>query len=108
MERVAVVIPNWNGARFLPDCLESLRGQTFRDFVTYVVDNGSRDGSLELLRQRYPEVQVLGFPENRGFSAAINAGVAASRGEYVAALNNDTEVDPAWLERKRSGKPSFA
>ena len=37
MERVAVVIPNWNGARFLPDCLESLRGQTFRDFVTYVV-----------------------------------------------------------------------
>lgn len=97
-ERVSVIIPNWNGARFLPVCLESLRRQTYRDFITYVVDNGSVDGSLELLRQNFPEVVVVGFPENRGFSAAINAGIAASRGEYLVALNNDTEADPRWIE----------
>ena len=97
-ERVSVIIPNWNGARFLPVCLESLRRQTYRDFITYVVDNGSIDGSLELLRQNFPEVVVVGFPENRGFSVAINAGIAASRGEYLVALNNDTEADPRWLE----------
>ncbi len=97
-ERVSVIIPNWNGARFLRACLESLRRQTFRDFVAYVVDNGSTDGSRELLARDFPEVRVLGFPENRGFSAAINAGVEGSRGEYVAALNNDAEADPGWLK----------
>lgn len=97
-ERVSVIIPNWNGARFLPACLESLRRQTFRDFVAYVVDNGSADESLALLARDYPETVVVPIPENRGFSAAINAGVTASRGEYVAALNNDTECDEHWLE----------
>lgn len=63
-----------------------------------MVDNGSADGSLELLRREFPEVVVVGFPENRGFSVAINAGIAASRGEYLVALNNDTESDPHWLE----------
>lgn len=96
-ERVSVVIPNWNGARFLIPCLESLRRQSFRDFVTYVVDNGSVDGSRELLARDFPEVRVLGFEENCGFSTAINAGIKASRGDYVAALNNDTETDPEWL-----------
>lgn len=97
-ERVSVIIPNWNGARFLPTCLDSLRRQTFRDFVAYVIDNGSADESLALLARDFPEAVVVAIPENRGFSAAINAGVAASRGEYVAALNNDTECDARWLE----------
>ena len=97
-ERVAVIIPNWNGARFLPDCLESLRRQTYTDFAVYVVDNGSHDASVPLLRERYPEFRVVELPENRGFSAAMNAGIAASRGDYVAALNNDTEAHPRWLE----------
>jgi GT2 family glycosyltransferase len=97
-ERVSVIIPNWNGARFLPACLESLRRQTFRDFVAYVVDNGSVDESLALLARDFPEVVVVAIPENRGFSAAVNAGVAASQGQYVAALNNDTECDARWLE----------
>lgn len=96
-ERVSVIVPNWNGARFLVPCLESLRRQTFRDFTTYVVDNGSVDNSRELLARDFPEVRALGFSENRGFSAAINAGIKASRGDYVAALNNDTEADPDWL-----------
>lgn len=97
-ERVAVIIPNWNGKRFLDACLLSLRQQTFTPFTTYVVDNGSSDGSVDYLRSHYPEVVVVAHADNLGFSAAINAGIAASKGEYIAALNNDTEVHPQWLE----------
>jgi GT2 family glycosyltransferase len=96
--RVTVVIPNWNGERFLRLCLDSLRRQTFPDFETVVVDNGSSDGSLSLVKRDFPEVRALALGKNRGFSAAANAGIEASTTEYVALLNNDTEVDPGWLQ----------
>ncbi|HEY74576.1 MAG TPA: glycosyltransferase family 2 protein [Thermoflexia bacterium] len=95
---VSVIIPNWNGAHHLPTCLESLRRQTFRDFEVIVVDNGSTDGSLDLLARDFPEVRVLPLGENRGFAGACNAGIRAARGEFVVLLNNDTEADPHWLE----------
>jgi GT2 family glycosyltransferase len=96
--RVAVAIPNWNGERFLTACLTSLRGQSFGDFMTIVVDNGSTDGSLELLENSFPEVRVVPLGENRGVAAAFNAGVGASGAELVVLLNNDTEQDPGWLD----------
>jgi GT2 family glycosyltransferase len=96
--RVTVVVPNWNGETFLDLCLSSLRRQSFRDFETVVVDNGSSDGSVKLVERDFPEVRVVRLPENRGFSAAVNAGIRASEAQYVALLNNDTEVDPRWLE----------
>ncbi len=95
---VSVVIPNWNGARHLPVCLESLRSQTYSHIETIVADNGSSDGSLELLAERYPWVQVLALGKNRGFAGACNAGIRAAHGEFIALLNNDTEADPRWLE----------
>lgn len=97
MERVAVIVPNWNGKRFLDACLSSLRRQVFTDFVTYVVDNGSTDGSVAHIEAHYPEVRIVRHALNLGFSAAINAGIRVSRGEFIAALNNDTEVDEGWL-----------
>jgi GT2 family glycosyltransferase len=97
--RVTVVVPNWNGERFLDLCLSSLRKQSFKDFETVLVDNGSSDNSVEFVAQNFPEVRVVRLPENRGFSAAVNAGIKASSAtEHVALLNNDTEVDPGWLE----------
>lgn len=95
--RVTVIIPNWNGERFLRTCLGALREQTFRDFETVLVDNGSTDGSLPLVSRDFPEVRAISLNENRGFSAAVNAGIEASRAEFVALLNNDTEQDPGWL-----------
>jgi GT2 family glycosyltransferase len=92
------VIPNWNGERFLGLCLGSLRNQAFEDFETVLVDNASTDGSLRLLERDFPEVRVISMSENRGFSAAVNAGIEASEANYVALLNNDTEVAPGWLE----------
>ncbi len=98
MERVSVVIPNWNGEKFLTLCLKALRSQTYRDFAAYVVDNGSNDDSIDLIEREFPEVKIIRFPLNRGFSAAVNAGIKASAGDYIVLLNNDTEVDVSWLE----------
>jgi GT2 family glycosyltransferase len=96
--RVGIVIPNWNGAHLLPACLDSLRQQSFSDFAVIVVDNGSTDGSLDLLRRDYPDVQLVALPENIGFAGGVNAGIRACGGEYVVLLNNDTEAAPDWLE----------
>ena len=95
--RVTVVIPNWNGERFLDLCLGSLRNQSFRDFETIVVDNGSTDGSIDFVRGHFPDVDVVELGENRGIAAAFNVGVEASGTEFVVLLNNDTEQDERWL-----------
>ena len=95
---VTVVIPNWNGERFLDLCLGSLRDQSFRGFKTIVVDNGSEDGSLGFVAKNYPEVKTIALGGNRGIAAAFNIGVEASETEYVVLLNNDTEQDRCWLE----------
>ncbi|MBA2443462.1 MAG: glycosyltransferase family 2 protein [Rubrobacter sp.] len=97
MPCVAVVVPNWNGERFLGPCLSSLLRQSYRDFETIIVDNGSEDGSLALLDREFPEVRALPLGENRGFSAAVNVGIGATDAELVALLNNDTEQDAGWL-----------
>jgi GT2 family glycosyltransferase len=95
--QVTVLIPNWNGRQFLEECLDALQAQLFHGFETVVVDNGSTDGSQELLRSRFPEVRLLALGENRGFAAAMNEGIRAASTPLVAFLNNDTRVEPDWL-----------
>jgi GT2 family glycosyltransferase len=95
---VSVIIPNWNGAHHLPVCLDSLYRQSYVRFEVILVDNGSTDGSLALLERDYARVQVISLSENHGFAPACNIGMRAARGEIVVLLNNDTEVDPGWLE----------
>ncbi|MHB0856755.1 MAG: glycosyltransferase family 2 protein [Anaerolineae bacterium] len=95
--RASVIIPNWNGMGLLRPCLNSLRRQTIRDFEVIVVDNASTDGSQAALAEEYPEVRVLAQTRNLGFAAGCNAGIAAALGDVLVMLNNDTEVDPAWL-----------
>ena len=98
MARVTVVIPNWNGRELLEVVLPGLAAQRYRDFRTLVVDNGSSDGSVEYLRETWPDVDVLALPSNVGFAPAVNHGIAASRdSELVALLNNDMELEPDWL-----------
>lgn len=95
---VSVVIPNWNGAADLAECLASLRQQTLRDAMeVLVVDNGSTDDSLELLARQGSFVRTLANRTNRGFAGGCNQGIRAGRGEFVALLNNDTVVEPGWL-----------
>ena len=98
----SVVIPNWNGMRWLDGVLSSLEGQTVRPLETIVVDNGSTDGSLEHLARRWPGVVVDSWADNRGFAAAANSGFAKARGEFVAMVNSDVELSPDWIERTRA------
>ncbi len=93
---VCVVIPTWNKRDLLRTCLESLAAQSIRGSVL-VVDNGSTDGTLAMVRSEYPWVDCIGFDRNLGFAAAVNRGIRESRASLVALLNNDTEADPGWL-----------
>lgn len=98
MPTMSVIVVNWNGKHFLDACLSALRAQTCQDFETILVDNGSEDGSVDFVRERFPEVFVLTLNQNRGFSAANNAGYEIARGDLIFLLNNDTEAHPNWLE----------
>lgn len=95
--RVSVIIVNWNGRRLLQTCLGALKMQSFADYETVLVDNGSTDGSVEFVREHFQGVDVIALPNNRGFSHASNVGIQRARGEYVATLNNDAEADASWL-----------
>lgn len=93
---MAVVIPSWNSAGLLQRCLDSLADQD-AELEPMVVDNGSGDGSVELLRER--GVPHVSLPENTGFAAAVNLGVARTRAPLVLALNADTVLEPGAVGR---------
>jgi GT2 family glycosyltransferase len=99
--RASVIIPNWNGLALLRPCLDSLAAQTLTSqeggFEIIVVDNGSRDGSVDAVQAEYPWVHVLALSENLGYAGGCNAGIEIARGEILVMLNNDTEAEPDWL-----------
>jgi len=95
---VKVIVVNWNGKRFLPECLDGLRRQVHGSFTVTLVDNGSSDGSVEFVRRNYPEVEVMALSKNLGFAAANNIALEALNTEYVALLNNDAVPHPMWLD----------
>jgi len=95
--KITVVIPVWNGAAWLAPCLAALAAQSFRDFTVIVVDNGSTDNSRALVVRHAPQATLIAWERNRGFAAAVNAGIRASCTEYVALLNMDTLPRPDWL-----------
>lgn len=94
---LSVIIVNLNGERYLRGCLGSLASQTFRDFEVIVVDNGSTDSSVELIRRDFPWVRIISLEKNTGFAKGNNIGFAASSSRYMATLNNDTIADSGWL-----------
>ena len=93
--KTTVIIPNFNGMKFLPDCIEALEKQSAKDFAVLVVDNGSSDGSVEWLKAR--EVPHIALPENLGFDGGVNVGIRATDTEYVLLLNNDTIPEPDFV-----------
>jgi GT2 family glycosyltransferase len=95
--RVSVVVPNWNGARHLPELIETLGTQTYTDFELIVVDNASTDSSVWWLENNAPHAHVVRRAVNGGVSACVNSGIRVTRGEYIVVLMNDTAPDPCWL-----------
>jgi GT2 family glycosyltransferase/tetratricopeptide (TPR) repeat protein len=101
--KVSIIVPNWNGMRFVSMCLDSLSQLDFDDHEVIVVDNGSDDGSREMIEEEYPWVKLLKFDENMGFAIACNEGIKASNADYIVLLNNDIEVTPDWLKELYEG-----
>lgn len=98
MKTVAVIIPNYNGKKYLADCFNSLKKQTYRDFRVIMVDNGSTDGSCQFVRDNYPRAEVIELSENTGFANAVNVGIKSCSEKYVFLLNNDTICDEGAIE----------
>jgi GT2 family glycosyltransferase len=99
LPRPAVVIPNWNGRRWLPECLAALAAQTVAPSQVIVVDNGSDDDSVSYLRSEHPSVRVIGLQTNTGFAHAANVGIHAACSPFVALVNTDAILSPDWTER---------
>jgi GT2 family glycosyltransferase len=93
------VIPNWNGARWLPACLDALARQTRKPAEIVIVDNGSTDGSAEILRASPMQPRVIALERNTGFAFAANRGIEATTAQSVALINTDVRVAPDWIER---------
>lgn len=109
MTKTTVVIPNYKGINYIEGCLNSVYKSSI-PLEVIVVDNASADGSLELVRDRFPQTRIISFEENKGFSAAVNAGIRAAGTEYVLLLNNDTVMDEKaaeYLEDELNRYPEF-
>ena len=94
---ISIIIPNYNGARYLDPCLHSLQSQSYANMEIVVVDNASDDRSAEIVLEAAPKAILLRNSRNLGFAGGANAGIRASHGDWVAILNNDTEAAKDWL-----------
>jgi GT2 family glycosyltransferase len=99
--KFSVVIVNWNSRDDLRACLKGLTRQTDRDFETIVVDNGSHDDSVAMVRSEFPNAILIEAGENLGFAEGCNVGIARASGDWVVTLNNDAEPALDWLAKLR-------
>lgn len=99
--KTVVLVPNYNGQAYLADCLTALSKQEPEKSKIVLIDDGSTDGSVEYVKNFFPEVDILRLNENVGFARAVNAGIAYVKEKYqplfLAVLNNDTKVSASWL-----------
>lgn len=95
---VSIVVAHMNGKEIIKEFLDSLKKQTFKDFETIIVDNGSTDGSISFIKKKYPWVKLIRNEENRGFSGGNNDGMHIARGDYILLLNNDTVLDKDFIK----------
>lgn len=98
MTSVSIVVVTWNGLHVLRDCIAALAAQSMAHELI-VVDNGSRDGTVEWLRRSVPQARVVSLLQNLGFAAGNNAGLRAATGDLLVLLNNDTIAAPDFVER---------
>lgn len=95
-KKVTIIIPNYNGLKFMEPCFKALRAQSDQNFELLVVDNGSTDGSVKWLEDH--QIPSIFLEENTGFSGAVNIGIRESVTPYVILLNNDTEPQPDYVK----------
>jgi GT2 family glycosyltransferase len=96
---VSVVILNWNCRQYIEECLDAVMGQTYESLEVIFVDNGSTDGSVEFVKQKYPALHVFENEMNLGFAAGMNTGIRRTKGEFVLPLNIDVFLRDDFIER---------
>jgi GT2 family glycosyltransferase len=113
--KVAFVIVCWNNEKLLAECFESIKKQTYKNHMTIMVDNGSKDSSVATARKLMPEINVIETGRNNGFARGNNIGISEALVDndvaYVALINTDARLDEHWLERLvkfAQGKPRAA
>lgn len=96
--KTSIIVVNMNGAEHLRECLAALSRQTYGNYEVILVDNGSTDNSVRLVRETFPQVKIVELAENKGFAGGNKVGLDVSEGEYVALVNNDTRASETWME----------
>jgi GT2 family glycosyltransferase len=96
--KIAVVILNWNGRKFLEQFLPSVLQSTFRGYELIIADNASTDDSIPFLEKQYPAIRIIRMKENYGFTKGYNEALKQVAADYYVLLNSDVEVTPGWLE----------
>lgn len=106
--KTTIIIPNYNGIEYLENCLLSLQKCEPFDFHIIVVDNGSTDGCVELLKEQFPDVEAVFLSENTGFAPAVNRGLERVTTPYALLLNNDITVEPDFVLRMEEAMDAHA
>lgn len=100
--KVSIIIVNWNGKKFLKNCLTAVYSQTYKNFQVYFVDNESVDGSSDYIKKNFPKTKIIQLKTNTGFAKGNNEGIKEAfkdeKVKYIVCLNNDTIVDKNWLK----------
>jgi len=99
MEKVSVIIQNWNGEQYLDECLASIFRQSYKNIETIVVDSASKDNSVRFIRKKFPRVKVIALKKDKGAPYANNLGCMKSSGKYVMFLNNDTKLQKNTIKK---------
>ncbi len=94
---VSVIIVNFNGRKYLEDCLKSLMKIDYKHFEIIIVDNNSTDDSIEFVKRNYPSAIIIKLDKNYGFAEPNNIGAKNAKGDFLLFLNNDTEVEPDFI-----------
>lgn len=97
--KVSIVIVTWNAARYMEGCLKSIKEQSFKDWEVIVVDNGSTDDTLNIVKGLFPQAKIIRNKENLGFCKANNQGISVAQGDFIFTLNSDIILDKDFIEK---------
>ncbi len=93
----SIVVVSYNTSAYIAECIDSLLALDYPDVEIIVVDNASTDGSVDLIKRRYPQVELVELSENKGFAGGASVGLFIARGDILATVNPDVRLDPGWM-----------
>ena len=97
MKKITAIIVNWNDKDVVTECIQSILDQDRKQIEIIISDNGSKDGSIDFIRRRFPAIKIIENKKNLGFGSAINSGLAVARGDYLLFLNSDLKLNPKCI-----------